>query len=263
LRKTGKPLGEYINGRFYRGILTGLNEAFVVNRETHDRLIEEHKSSEEVLKPFLRGRDVKRWRVEYQDLWLIFTRRGINIKKYPAIEKYLLQYKKHLMPGAVNGRKPGSYKWYEIQDNIAYWQEFEKPKIIYPNICKRNEFSWDENAYYANQKAFIIPNASKELLGTLNSNITFWLFDKMLAKLQNDFYEPSAIYIRDFPIITDKSIEPVVDKILSLTQSPDYAQNQSAQAKVKEYENQIDQMVYDLYGLTEEEIKIVENSKKD
>ncbi|MDQ3257005.1 MAG: Eco57I restriction-modification methylase domain-containing protein, partial [Acidobacteriota bacterium] len=89
LRSKGKPLGEYVNGKFYYGIKTGFNEAFVVDRATRDVLIAEHPSSKEILKPFLRGRDVKRWRVQPQDLWLIFTRRGIDIKKYPAIEKHL------------------------------------------------------------------------------------------------------------------------------------------------------------------------------
>ena len=89
LRKTGMRLGDYIGNRFYRGVLTGFNEAFVVDRETRDRLIAEHLSSEEVLKPFLRGRDVKRWKVEDPDLWIIFTRRGIDIKKYRV---YRLEY---------------------------------------------------------------------------------------------------------------------------------------------------------------------------
>ncbi|MGD1086767.1 MAG: Eco57I restriction-modification methylase domain-containing protein, partial [Verrucomicrobiota bacterium] len=93
LRLAGKPLGEYVNGRFYRGILTGLNEAFIVDRETRDRLICEDKSSATILKPFLRGREVKRWGIEPQNFWLIFTRRGIDIKKYPAIYKQLLPLK--------------------------------------------------------------------------------------------------------------------------------------------------------------------------
>ncbi|MGI8735542.1 MAG: Eco57I restriction-modification methylase domain-containing protein [Pyrinomonadaceae bacterium] len=120
LRSKGKPLGEYVNGKFYRGVLTGLNEAFVVDRATRDALIKEHPPSKEILKPFLRGRDVKRWRVQPQDLWLIFTRRGIDIKKYPAIKKHLEQFKEQLMPGVPGGRKAGSYEWFEIQDNIAY-----------------------------------------------------------------------------------------------------------------------------------------------
>jgi len=157
LRKAGTPLGEYVNGRFYRGILTGFNEAFVVDRETRDRLIAEHPSSDEVLKPFLRGRDVKRWYVDYQDLWLIFTRRGINITKYPAIETYLSQFKDRLTAGVEGGRKAGSYHWYEIQDNVAYWQEFEQPKIIYPDIAIRCEFAFDSNNFFPDCTLFLIP----------------------------------------------------------------------------------------------------------
>jgi type I restriction-modification system DNA methylase subunit len=255
LRKAGKPLGEYVDGKFYRGIVTGLNEAFVVDQTTRDRLIADHPSSAEVLKPLLRGRDVKRWIVEPQNLWLIFTRRGIDINKYPAIEKYLTQYKKQLMPGVEGGRKPGSYEWYEIQDNIAYWQEFEQPKIAYPNICKRNEFAWDDKGYYTNQKAFIIPNASKYLLGILNSTVFTFLFDKCLAKLQNGYYEPSSIFMKDFPIpVTTKpeAIETFVNKIL-LTKSKD------SKADVSKLEHQIDQLVYQLYDLTPEEINIIES----
>ncbi|MTJ22197.1 type II restriction endonuclease [Dolichospermum sp. UHCC 0352] len=250
LQNSGTALGEYVNGKFYRGILTGFNEAFVVDRETRDRLIVEHPSSAEVIKPLLRGRDVKRWCVEYQDLWLIFTRRGIDIQKYPAIENYLSQYKKQLTPGT--GRKAGTYKWYEIQDNIAYWQEFEQPKIIYPNICKRNEFAWDESGYYANQKAFIIPTNDKVLLAILNSSVVTFLFHHLLSKLQGDFYEPSSIFMKDFPIppATEsqrKAIENLIQKCLA------------AKGKdVKNIETEIDQLVYQLYELTAEEIKIIE-----
>ncbi|MDP2919213.1 MAG: TaqI-like C-terminal specificity domain-containing protein [Dehalococcoidia bacterium] len=256
LRRVGKPLGEYVDGRFYRGIVTGLNEAFVVDRATRDLLIAEHPSSAELLKPFLRGRDVKRWLIEPPDLWLIFTRHGVDITKYPAINKYLNKYKKQLMPGAEDGRKPGSYEWYEIQDNIAYWKEFEKPKIAYPNICKRNEFAWDDKGYYINQKAFIIPDASKYLLGILNSTVVLWLFDKLLAKLQNGYYEPSAIFIKDFPIpVTNETqhIESLVNRILAI-------KDKNPNADVSELEHQIDQLVYQLYGLNEEERKIVEEN---
>lgn len=94
--EVGKPLGEYVNGRFYYGIKTGLNEAFVVDRATRDRLISEHESSAQILKPFIRGRDVSRWRVDFQDQWLIFTRRGIDITKFPAVLKHLKPFKARL-----------------------------------------------------------------------------------------------------------------------------------------------------------------------
>jgi hypothetical protein len=252
LKSRGTPLGEYVEGRFYRGILTGFNDAFVVNRATRDALVAEHRSSAEVLKPFLRGRDVKRWRVEPQDLWLIFTRRGFDIKKYPAIEKHLRRFKPQLTPGIEGGRKQGSYKWFEIQDNIAYWEEFEQPKIAYPNICKRNEFAWDEDGFYTNQKTFIIPNSSKFLLGYLNSSIVYWLFDKLLTKLQNGFYEPSAIYMREFPVPSAEEwqkelIEKLVDYILFLTKE-DATRHKLV---IDYFEAIINALVYELF-LTDE-----------
>ena len=138
--------------------------------------------------------------------------------------------------------------------SCRYWQEFGQPKIAYPNICKRNEFAWDDNGYLTNQKAFIIPGASKYLLGILNSSVVTWLFDKLLAKLQGGFYEPNAIFIKDFPIpVTDKPqpLEAVVNKILA-------AKAKDPDSDVSRLERQIDRLVYELYGLTEEEIKVIE-----
>ena len=86
IRRAGTPLGKYVNGRFYYGIKTGLNEAFVIDGSTRARLIAEDPKSAEVIRPFLRGRDVKRWKAESADLWLIFTRRPFPIDKYPAIK---------------------------------------------------------------------------------------------------------------------------------------------------------------------------------
>jgi adenine-specific DNA-methyltransferase len=258
LRNAGKPLGEYVNGKFYYGIKTGFNEAFVIDRATRDKLIAEHPSSAEVIKPLLRGRDVKRWCVDYQDLYLIFTRRGTDIKKYPAIEKYLGQYKEQLTPSV--GRKAGNYKWHDIQDNVAYWEEFEKPKIIYPNICKRNEFAWDESGYYTNQKAFIIPCNDKTLLAILNSSVMTFLFDKLLPKLQGDFYEPSSIFMKDFPIPTateveQKAIETLVGYVLYLTAAlkdipssgKEFMASADDQLMLSYFEQIIDAAVMELY----------------
>ncbi len=252
LRRAGKPLGEYVNGRFYRGVLTGFNEAFVVDRTTRDQLIAEHPSSAELLKPFLRGRDVKRWRIENPDLWLCYVGWKISIEKYPAIYKHLKQFETKLKarPEVKQGRVP----WYALSRYASdYWQEFEQPKIVYPNICKRNEFALDEEKFYINQKAFIILRASKHLLGILNSNVVKWLFTKLLAKLQNGFYEPSAIFMKNFPIPKNEipNIDILVEKILTTKRT-------NPKADTSALEAEIDQLVYQLYGLTEEEIKIVE-----
>lgn len=201
LRKAGTPLGEYVKGRFYRGVLTGLNEAFVVDHATRDRLIDEHPSSEEVLKPFLRGRDVKRWRCESQDLWLIFTRRGIDIKLYPAIHTFLKQFKERLTPGVPDGRKPGNYEWYEIQDNIAYWHEFERSKIVVPAISGTVNAAIDTDSFFSNNKTSIfVSDHACFLAGIVNSPIAFWFTQQVFATKQGGFFDFEPRYSAQWPI---------------------------------------------------------------
>jgi len=275
LHKAGKPLGEYVNGRFYRGVLTGLNEAFVVDRAMRDRLIAEHQSSVELLKPFLRGRDVKRWHIEFAGQYLIKIESSENkkhpwsgktakeaevifSKTYPAIYSWLNNQRKSL----IKRDDQGKYFW-ELR-SCKYWDQFETYKIAYPNICKRNEFAWEDQGYFVNQKAFIIPEASKYLLGVLNSSVVTWLFDKLLAKLQNGFYEPSSIFLKDFPIPVTKETEPVenlVNQILAVTKVQDYPDDLEKQVKINELERQIDMIVYQLYDLTPEEVALVEGKR--
>lgn len=251
LRKAGTPLGEYVNGRFYRGILTGLNDAFVVDRATRDRLIAEHPSSAEVLKPFLRGKDVKRWRTESQDMWLIFTRRGIDITQYPAIHTYLKQFKDRLMPGVPGGRKAGSYEWYEIQDNIAYWQEFEQPKIIIPAITRDVEYAPDTTGFYTNDKTSIcVTNDVHYLSGLLNSAVLSWFMRQTAATKQGGFYEFKPMYVSQIPIPDAPAAERKA--IAKLAQQCVDAQGQGAQ--VAAWEAEIDARVALLYGLSEGEL---------
>jgi hypothetical protein len=262
LRRAGQPLGEYVQGRFYRGILTGLNEAFVVDRATRDRLIAEHPSSAEIIKPFLRGRDVKRWQITSPDLWLIFTRRGINIDDYPAIKNYLLAYKERLMPKPKDwqgsnwpGRKAGSYEWYEIQDNIAYWQEFERPKIIIPAIAQNVEYAPDTSGFYSNDKTSIcVSDDIHYLSGLLNSKLLWWYIQQVAASRQGGFYEFKPMYVTAIPIADTKDkrpIETLVNQILATKQA-------NPQADTRAWEAEIDRLVYALYGLTPKEIAIVE-----
>lgn len=177
IQKAGIPLQEYIKGNIFYGIKTGLNKAFVIDEETRNKLIQEDPQSAEIIKPFLAGKDIKRYQYPDNDgKYLIFTRHGIDIKKYPAVLEYLKQFKKELMPkpkdyagDSWSGRKPGSYKWYEIQDTIDYYLEFEKPRIIIPAIVKSASYTFDERGIYSNDKTSIIPVNDKYLLGILNS----------------------------------------------------------------------------------------------
>lgn len=208
IRAAGVPLGDYVEGRFYRGILTGYNDAFVIDGATRARLIAEDKKSAEVIKPFLRGRDVKRWRVEPQDLWLIFTRRGIDIDAYPALKRHLVQYREALEPkprdwkgGEWPGRKAGSYEWYEIQDNVAYWEEFLEPKIIVPAIEKTVAYAPDTTGFFSNDKTSIVVSEDWRFLSAcLNSPVSWWIAQSVYAGRAGGFFEFKPMYVGQFPI---------------------------------------------------------------
>jgi hypothetical protein len=283
LFQIGIPLGEYIKDNIYRGVVTGLNKAFVIDEDIRNNLIKKDPRCLDLIKSFLEGKDVKRYQPTETTKYVIFTRRGIDIKKYPTIEQHLNKFKTQLMPKPRNwkgkkwpGRKPGSYKWYEIQDTIDYFLEFEKPKIIYPNICKRPEFTLDETNKYTNQKCFIIPLDDKYLLGILNSKLFYFLFKGVLPKLRGGFYEPSYVIFKNFPICNvnfsdknsvakHKKIITMVNRMLDLNRQLTIAKTETEKTIYKRQINitdqQIDHIVYKLYGLTEKEVNIVEEAK--
>jgi len=208
IRSVGVPLGQLVKGRFYRGVLTGLNEAFVVDIATRDRLVAEDPKCAEIIRPMLRGKDAGRWVPKYQDVWLIFTRRGIEIDAFPSIKDHLQAFRSQLEPRPKEwpkgkewvGRKQGSYMWYEIQDNIAYWKEFSRPKIIYQEINRTCSFAYDHTGCLLNNKLFMIPDAELWLLAVLNSSICkFYLHASTgvpvggFLALQSPVFEPLPI----------------------------------------------------------------------
>jgi NOL1/NOP2/fmu family ribosome biogenesis protein len=284
IRKTGVPLGEYVKGAIYYGIKTGLNEAFVIDAETKKRIIEKDAKSKELIKPFLAGRDIKRYQEPTSDKYLIFTRRGVDIGKYPAIYDHLMQFKEQLKPKPKGwkgkkwkGRKTGSYKWYEIQDAVDYYEEFEKPKIIIPAIVKAGSYLLDENKFYSNDKTSIIPIRDLYLLGLLNSKTLDYVIHSISSTKQGGYYEYKPMYLHQLPIriidVQRKSEKSCHDKMISLVNSILALNKKLAEANTEHDRNvlqrqiaatdgQIDRLVYELYGLTEEEMAIVENSTK-
>jgi hypothetical protein len=260
IQNTGNSLGEYCQDRFYRGILTGFNEAFVIDRATRDSLIEEHASSREIIKPFLRGRDVKRWKVESKDLWLIFTRRGIEIEKYPAILNYLKPFKKQLTPGGEGGRKPGSYEWYEIQDNIAYWKEFAEPKIVVPAITDAVNYAPDFSGFLSNDKTSIcIPPSVPFVLAILNSQVSFWFSRQTFASKQGGFYEFKPMYVSKVPILSATSNQQVscerISEYLIWLNTPELARTLVGSSPISlmsaYFEQWLNGLVYELFFQSE------------
>ncbi len=284
LKGTGVPLGEYVHGKIYRGVLTGLNEAFVIDAQTRERLIAEDPKSLELIKPFLVGRDIKRYQQPQNDKYLIFTRHGVNINDYPAIKQYLSQFKERLMPKPKDwpgdeweGRKPGAYQWYEIQDTIDYHVEFEKPKIIIPAIVRTASYAYDRLSIYSNDKTSIIPTEDLYLLGIINSKVADIIIHSISSTKQGGYFEYKPMYIQQIPIrsidfsnLVDKSYHDrmvsLVDQMLSLHKQLQEARTPhdrtGLQRQIEATDRQIDNLVYELYDLTEEEIKIVEGEMR-
>ncbi len=273
LRSKGTPLGEYVEGRFYRGIVTGLNEAFVVNRETRDRLIVEDAKSAEILKPFLRGRDVKRWQVNYADLWLIYvpwhfplhndkTIKGASEKaekefekQYTAIYNHLLSFKNGL--SSRNKDETGvRYEWYALQRwGADYWKEFDQPKIVWGNLATKPQFVFTEETYFVSAPACFLVSSSLYLLAILNSTVSRYVVSKYAAERQGGFLEFKPMYVEQISIPTASDeqqdlVGKIVDYILYL--KPQINEDEPREKLMISYFEQIiDALCYELY-LTEE-----------
>ncbi len=262
IEQKGIPLKNW-DVKIYRGITTGLNEVFIVDKKIKNELVKRDKKSLEILKPILRGKDVNKWFYELKGFYLIYTYTGIDIRKYQAIYEYLKQYKSKLEQ--VWEAKHGKKKWYELR-GCDYYEEFKKEKIVWQLIVQESSFSYDTNKLYCLDTGFIMVGKNlKYLIALLNSKPIDTFFRKYYVgnTLGRNGYKYSKVYIEQLPIpkISESEQKPfidIVDKILAITKDDDYLENPAKQAKVKEYEKQIDWMVYKLYGLNEEEIKIVE-----
>jgi hypothetical protein len=238
IRVAGKPLGEYVNGRFYRGIITGLNEAFVIDGSTRERLIAEDPKSAELIKPYLRGRDVKRWKVEWAGLYLITFPFGFHekLESYPAVLRHLTQFEEALRKrgqctSSRNGKGEGQHHWLELDNNPkdAFLAEFEQPKLIVPAIAEAPSFAPDFEGYYSNNKSTIfLPPRLNFSLGVLNSSVNAWLATQVCSSKQGGFFDFEPRYSSQLIIPTASSsqiaiVEAGVSVVL-VTRDPRFEQ---------------------------------------
>ncbi|EJE0138559.1 Eco57I restriction-modification methylase domain-containing protein, partial [Campylobacter jejuni] len=194
IERIGTPLKEWHGLNIYRGILTGYNEAFIITTEKRNEILANCKDEAEkertakLIRKMLRGRDIKRYSYEWAGLWVIgtFPSLKLDIEQYPALKQYLSQFLPRIEQSGEKGcRKKTSNKWFETQDNIAYYEEFEKEKIVYPNMNKEFIAFFDNEFFLLNQKCFILSHQSnnkKELLyltALLNSNVNFYYFKQI------------------------------------------------------------------------------------
>ncbi|KAF0235918.1 MAG: n-6 DNA [Prolixibacteraceae bacterium] len=319
----------------YRGILTGFNDAFYIDEATRNMLITADPKSNELIKPMVRGRDISAYGITgFEYLVGTFPALKLEIDNYPAIKNHLLSfgYDRLKQTGETGARKKTNGKWFETQDSINYFEEFSKPKILYPEITAFSPFMYDESGILANQKSFILTAKDNSvsllfLTAVLNSSLAkLWIWYNC-PELQGGTREIRKVYFEHFPVpkandeqtailakcasertsltsdlqnivlkftrtvqrkfnLEDLSvklqewyllsypeyIKELAKKRIKLSLSDeaeweDYftGQKQKAQtlkAEIDKTDREIDRMVYELYGLTEEEVGIVEGSIK-
>ncbi|MDV3600060.1 restriction endonuclease [Elizabethkingia anophelis] len=261
IETVGVPLSSWdIN--IYRGILTGYNDAFIIDGKKKDELIAEDPKSAEIIRPLLRGRDIKRYSYEFADLYLIttFPSLKIDIEQYPSVKQHLISFGYHRLEqsGAKGSRKKTSNQWFETQDSIGYWEDFFRPKIIYPNMTKFLPFIYDDEEFVTNQKCFIITGLNIEFLTAfLNSSVFKYCFRDKFPELQGGTRELSKIFFDKIPVINvSESINNQFKDIVSNIQK-----FRRLGKETKDLELKIDNLIFDLYDLTKferEEIGFIE-----
>jgi type II restriction/modification system DNA methylase subunit YeeA len=265
--ENGSKLLGSIGLSIYRGVTTGANDAFYIDKRIKDLLEKEDSKSKELIKPAIRGRDIQKYQISKDDLYLIFSRRGVDIESYKSIKKYLLQFKDALLPkpddwdeektGEWKGRKPGPYKWYEIQDNTAYFQEFDKEKIVWGELSDEPKFAIDDEKLYPNNTIFFMTGSNlKYISSVLNSKLSKWYFNQISTSSGMGTNRWLKYKIEQLPIkeIGEKERKPfelLVDKIIA-------QKKKDRTADTSALETEIDKAVYKLYNLTPDEVKIIE-----
>ena len=226
IEAVGTPLKEWdIN--IYRGVLTGYNEAFIISTEKRNEILEncqtedERKRTEELIRPILRGRDIKRYGYDWAGLYLIatFPSRHYDIEKYPAVKNYLLSFgierleqteKIHIVNGEkIKARKKTNNKWFETQDSISYWDDFNKPKLFYADISQQLCFAYCEKTMFCNNTTYFISCRDEVTLRYLqmylNSSIIDWYYRTLSVQLGTAAVRMFSIYVLRIPIPSDKN----------------------------------------------------------
>lgn len=273
LQSACMPLIKYSGGLVGMGIKSGLTDAFVIDEEQRNKILDANPEALEIIKPFLNGRDVRRYSIKPKNTSLIYTYHGIDMARYPSVLDYLRQYKDRLINRATK------QKWYELQQPQYNYKEYlDNPKIIFPDIAVKPRFTIDDNGYYGANTVYFIPLNDRYLLGLLNSNLGYFYFRIACAGLEGKretYLRFFGQYLEEFPVrpidssdnqdvACHERIVSLVDQMLSLHKQLQEArtphEKTALQRQIDATDKQIDQLVYDLYELTEDERNIVDKT---
>ena len=245
METVGTPLKDW-NINIYRGVLTGYNEAFIITTEKRDEILancqseDERTRTAELIRPILRGRDIKRYGYDWADLWIINTHNGIkgklprvDVNEYPAIKAHLDQYWDKISTRADKGDTP-----YNLR-NCAYMEDFYKPKIVWGNLNLTASYAIIQDNSFINAPSPMIVPASKFLLAVLNSQLADYYIRHLGVTRNGGYFEYKPMFVEKLPV--PQSVDAKV-----VTDIESYVDSKN--------ETEIDKAVYMFYGLTEEEI---------
>ena len=271
MRKEGTPLRDW-DVSFYRGVLTGYNKVFLIDGKTKEALIAQDPKSAEIIKPVLRGRDIQRYRAKWAGKWLIVAKFGsfrTLPEDFPAVYEHLLQYEEKLKARGqcrysrasrrdLTKEYEGQHHWLELDNNPrdAYLEEFSKEKLFWMDMSDKGRFAYSDAEMYCNDKGFIMTGQSlKYLCAVLNSTLVTWMIRNSalttgLGLTQWKKFAVERIPVPKLSAAKQRPFVRLVDRILE-------AKATDPDADTSELEAEIDRLVYDLYGLTEEETAAV------
>ena len=263
----GLPLREW-DVQIYRGILTGYNEAFIISSKKRDEILancadeEERERTASLIRPILRGRDIKRYDYEFAHQYIIatFPSKQYNIDDYQALREFLLSFgmermeqtgKEYIINGEkVKSRKKTNNKWFETQDSISYWDDFSRPKIIWKRVGSIIRFSYDEKGVFGlDSTCFATGKHIPYLCCVLNSSMGHYLLSGAPRTGTGDLLisvqavEPIRIPVIDVP---DEIFSDLVRRFIT---------NPS-----NEMDEEIDNIIFNLYGLNSEEREYIVNN---
>ena len=236
MRAAGVPLGEYVNGQIYYGIKTGFNKAFVIDGAKRDELISQDPDSAEIIKRFATGRDVRKWAVDYKDKWLIVTPIGVDMERYPALFDHLRKWQPELERRYDQGKH-----WWELR-SCDYYDAFDQPKVMFPDIAKGLRFALDDNQTYSNNTTYFTPMSDLYMLGVLNSSVIEDFYIELSAQVRGGYLRFFTQYVEQIPIpdapaADREAIADLVQKCLN-----------AKGVGCEEWEAEIDERVASLYG---------------
>jgi type I restriction-modification system DNA methylase subunit len=216
IKQVGIPLKDFAGVKPYRGITTGLNEAFFIDDFTKTEILKLDPNSIEIIKPYVRGQDIKRWSSEWESLWMILAHNNLDIEKYPAVKSHLEKYKKLLQ------KRSGKQLWWQLQASPAFQKLLDKSKIFYQQIQFYPCFSLDIDSNYANNKVSFIPTSDLYLLGVLNSPLLWWHNWRHLPHMKDEALAPVNFLIETIPIAQPTptiraQVEEIVTRLIEIT----------------------------------------------